>query len=79
MRALVEATLAKLPSKESMAQRSPEAVATVEELTRLVLILCDELEARDKRISELEEEVRELKRKLNTNSNYSALQMRANI
>lgn len=73
MRALVEAILAKLPSKESMAQWPPEAVATVEVLTKLVLILCDELEARDKRIAELEEEVRELKRKLNINSGNSGL------
>ena len=73
MRALVEATLAKLPSKDSMAQWPPEAVATVEVLTKLVLILCDELEARDKRIADLEEEVRELKRKLNTNSGNSGI------
>ena len=73
MRALVEATLAKLPSKESMVQWPPEAVATVEVLTKLVLILCDELEARDKRIADLEEEVRELKRKLNTNSGNSGI------
>lgn len=73
MRALVEATLAKLPSKESMAQCPPEAVATVEVLTKLVLILCDELEARDKRIAELEEEVKELKCKLNINSGNSGL------
>lgn len=73
MRALVEATLAKLPSKESMAQWPPEAVATVEVLTKLVLILCDELEARDKRIAELEEEVKELKRKLNINIGNSGI------
>ena len=73
MRALVEATLAKLPSKESMAQWPPEAVATVEVLTNLVLILCDELEARDKRIAELEEEIKELKRKLNINNGNSGI------
>lgn len=73
MRALVEATLAKLPSKDSMAQWPPEAVATVEVLTKLVLILCDELEARDKRIAELEEDVKGLKRKLNISSGNSVI------
>ena len=73
MRALVEATLAKLPSKESMTLWPPEAVAAVEVLTKLALILCDELEARDKRIAELEEEVKELKSKLNINSGNSGI------
>lgn len=56
-----------------MVQWPPRAVATVEVLIKLILILCDELETRDKRLAELEEKVTELKRKLNINSGKSGL------